>query len=83
MSIIPKFIKKTQPYRFASWLYGSFRREQQKIYSPEQFREYGSDVLIESDVYINMPDRIVLKDRVVIYAGNHIKYSGGLPVGGN
>lgn len=83
MNIIKKVLGNTTPYKFLAWLYGRYLDDQSRIYRPEQFREYGKDVTIERNVSINMPDRVVLKDRVTIYGGTIINSNGGLWIGEN
>jgi maltose O-acetyltransferase len=81
MNLLKKFFGNSNSYKFLSWLYGSYQEEQARILRPEQFKEYGKGVKIESNVSINMPERVVLKDNVAIFRGTIINSMGGLYVG--
>ncbi len=80
---LKRLIKDWAPIRFISWLRRCYREEMRRTYIPEQFREYGKDVCIGRSVSINMPQRVILKDRVLIHDGTMINSSGGLYVGEN
>ncbi len=83
MNIIKKLFGKSLIYKFLSWNYDQFLRSQSREYLPEQFKEYGKDIKIDNNVLINMPNRVVLKDRVSIYSGTMINSQGGLYIGQN
>jgi maltose O-acetyltransferase len=80
---LKRLLKRTGPYRFFSWLYGKYREDQERVYRPSDFREFGKDVQIGRNVFINRPDRVVLKDRCAIQSGTIINSYGGLYVGEN
>jgi maltose O-acetyltransferase len=80
---LKKIFGKTTVYRFFSWIFNKYLEEQFMLYSPDQFKEYGRDVMIDKTVQINMPQRIVLKDRVRIFGGTLINSRGGLYIGEN
>jgi len=83
MRIIRTLLGNTKLYKIASWLYAKYLNDQSRIYSPEQFKEFGKGAKIHPDVYINMPEKVVLKDRVEIFSGTIINSNGGLYVGEN
>jgi len=85
MNIIKKIFSKTRLYRFVAWQWNRFNEEEQlkQRLRPDQFREYGQGVRIDPDVRINMPSRVVLKDRVMILRGCNFNTIGGLYVGEN
>ena len=83
VKFLKRQLEKTGPYQFCRWLYGKYREEQEKSYRPSDFSEFGQDVIIDRNVSINRPDRVVLKDRCVIHAGTSINSYGGLFVGEN
>jgi maltose O-acetyltransferase len=80
---VKQWLEKTTPYRFVGWLRHGFEQEQYSVYRPEQFREYGQGVRIAAEVRINMPSRVILKDRVFINRGANINSVGGLIIGEN
>jgi maltose O-acetyltransferase len=80
---LKRLFGKTTPFKFWSWIYNKYLEEQLMEYTPEQFKEYGKDVLIDRMVRINMPERVILKDRVHIWGGTLINSRGGLYVGEN
>jgi len=87
MNIFIKTIKalfgNSRVYKFLAWLYNQFMADQAGSYNTEQFREYGQGVIIAGDVRINMPGRVILKDRVFINRGTNINSVGGLYIGEN
>lgn len=80
---LKRIIRKTGPYQFFSWLYGKYLDDKEKRLRPEDFKEFGKDVVIGRNVFINRPDRVVLKDRCAIQGGTMINSYGGLHVGEN
>ena len=78
-----KIFGKTKVFSFFSWLVNKYLEEQSFIYRPEQFKEYGKDIIIGAKVYINFPERVILKDRARISSGALINSRGGLFVGEN
>jgi acetyltransferase-like isoleucine patch superfamily enzyme len=80
---IKRWFGNTTSGRFIAWLWDKFKLEQSCVYRPEQFREYGQGVKIAGDVRINMPSRVILKDRVFINRGANINSTGGLYIGEN
>lgn len=80
---ISRAIRDLGPVKFISWLRKCYREDLRRTYEPERFREFGKDVRIDRGVSINMPQRVVLKDRVVIHSGTIINSMGGLYIGEN
>ena len=87
MKLMKKIVKilfgRIRLFRFLAWLYDRHQTELSLEYKPEQFREFGQGVIIAGDVRINMPDRVILKDRVFINRGTNINSVGGLYIGEN
>lgn len=83
MKLIKKLFGNTRPYKIASWIYNKYLDDQSKVYRPEQFKEFGNGARIHRNVSINMPENVVLKDRVEIFGGTIINSNGGLYVGEN
>jgi len=87
MGIIKRTIKRiignTRPYKFASWAINKYLEDEMLIYRPEQFKECGQGVFIDRPIYINFPDRVILKDRVHIFRDTMINSRGGLYIGQN
>jgi maltose O-acetyltransferase len=83
MNIIKQILGETSIYRFLSWLLNKYQDDQAMILRPGQFREYGKGVKIDKNVFISMPERVILKDRVSIYNGTMINSQGGLYIGEN
>ena len=50
-------------------------------YSPEMFKEFGRKVLLDDNVQISHPDRVIIKDNCVIHSGAIINSLGGLIIG--
>ncbi len=80
---VTQWFEKTTPHRFADWVCDRLGRERHTVYRPEEFREYGQGVRIANEVRINMPSRVILKDRVFINRGANINSVGGLIIGEN
>jgi maltose O-acetyltransferase len=87
MGIVKRSIKKlignTGPYKFASWAINKYLEEEMLIYKPGQFKECGQGVFIDRPIYINFPDRVILKDKVHIFRDTMINSRGGLYIGQN
>ena len=83
MNLIKQVFGKTSAYRFLSWLYNKYDEDQAKLLGAGKFREFGKDVKIDKNVFISMPERVILKDRVSIYGGTMINSQGGLYIGEN
>ncbi len=80
---LKRIIRNTGPYQFISWLHGKYVEDKEKRLRQSDFKEFGKDVIIGRNVFINRPDRVVLKDRCAIQSGTMINSYGGLYVGEN
>jgi len=79
--LIKKLIGNTLIYKVISWAYNDYL-ENQPLAS-RQFRECGKDVKIDRCAIINVPKRVILKDRVRIHSGTFIDSQGGFFMGEN
>jgi acetyltransferase-like isoleucine patch superfamily enzyme len=66
---------------FLSWLKRRYDEDQSMVWGPERFRSCGEDVRIARNVHIDCPERVILRDHVVINRGTNICAMGGLYVG--
>jgi acetyltransferase-like isoleucine patch superfamily enzyme len=78
--LIKKIFGNTLLYKVISWAYNDYL-ENGDGWPPEKFKEYGKGAIIDHNVHINFPERIVLKDCVRIHSGTGIDSRGGLYIG--
>ncbi len=83
MNLINKLFGNIKIYKIILWVKKGYQSEQQKTYRDEQFCSIGENVVIDKNVSINMPERVILKDRALIHSGAIINSTGGLCVGVN
>ncbi len=83
MNIIKRLLRNTGPYKFLSWLRGKYLVDKAQFLRPSDFKEFGKGAKIDSNVVINRPDRVILKDRAQIRSGTIINSIGGLYIGEN
>jgi len=81
MNVFKKLFSKTKTYKILSWIHGRYMEDQYMENNPERFRKYGEGVHIDRNVSINMPERVILNDHVVIHKGTVINSMGGLYIG--
>jgi maltose O-acetyltransferase len=82
MIIVTRLFGNTKLYCFITWLYSRFLEDQNK-HDPSKFREYGKNVLIDKTVHISNPEKVILKDNVVLSFGTYINSIGGVYIGAN
>lgn len=73
---IPKKIYKSLKYA-----YGEYEKNMNRLYDPSQFAKYGINTIIENNVSISDPSKVVIGENVLIQSNVVVNSCGGLHIG--